>query len=66
MFKDGTKVGYITTGYKSPSTGETVAMAMIDRPFDKKGTELEVQIRNKMKKVVTRNKKFYTKSYKEN
>ncbi len=39
---------------------------MIDRPFDKRGTELEVQIRNKMKKVVVRNKKFYTKSYKEN
>ncbi len=66
IFKDGTKVGEITTGYRSPSTGETVAMAMIDRPFDKRGTELEVQIRNKMKKVVVRNKKFYTKSYKEN
>lgn len=66
VFKDGIKVGYITTGYKSPSTGETVAMAMIDRPYDKKGTELEVEIRNKMKKVVVRNKKFYTKSYKEN
>lgn len=66
VFKDGTKVGEITTGYKSPTTGETVALAMIDRPFDKKGTELEVQIRNKMKKVVVRNKKFYTKSYKEN
>lgn len=58
-------VGEITTGYKSPSTGETVAMAMIDRPYDKMGTELEVDIRGKRKKVVVRNKKFYNKNYKK-
>jgi aminomethyltransferase len=65
VFKDGNKVGEITTGYKSPSTGETVALAMIDRPYDKLGTELEVEIRNKMKKVVVRTKKFYNKNYKK-
>ena len=57
-------VGEVTTGYKSPSTGETVAMAMIDRPYDKLRTELFVDVRGKMKKVVVRNKKFYQKSYK--
>jgi len=57
-------VGEVTTGYKSPSTGETVAMAMIDRPYDKLKTELFVDVRGKMKKVVVRNKKFYQKSYK--
>jgi len=58
-------VGEVTTGYKSPSTGETVAMAMIQRPFDKLGTELEVDIRGKRKNVVVRNKKFYNKNYKK-
>jgi aminomethyltransferase len=63
---DGDKqVGEVTTGYKSPSTGETVALAMIDRPYDKLGTELEVEVRGKRKKVVVRSKKFYNKSYKK-
>ncbi|MCK5761976.1 MAG: glycine cleavage system aminomethyltransferase GcvT [Candidatus Izimaplasma sp.] len=64
IYHDETLVGEITTGYKSPSTGETVAMAMIDRPYDKLKTELLVDIRGKKKKVVVRNKKFYQKSYK--
>ena len=58
-------VGYITTGYKSPSTGKTVALAMIDRPYDKLGTELTVEIRNKFKKVKVIKKKFYSKNYKK-
>lgn len=64
VYHQDKKVGVITTGYKSPSTGETVAMAMIDRPYDKLKTELLVDVRGKMKKVVVRNKKFYQKSYK--
>lgn len=64
VYHEETLVGEITTGYKSPSSGETVAMAMIDRPYDKLKTELLVDVRGKMKKVVVRNKKFYQKSYK--
>ena len=59
------EVGEITTGYQSPSTGETVALAMIDRPYDKLGTELDVMVRGKRKKVVVRTKKFYNKNYKK-
>lgn len=65
VFSNGSKVGEITTGYKSPSTGETVALAMVNRPYDKLGTELEVSVRGKMKKVVVRTKKFYNKNYKK-
>ncbi len=64
VYHEDLLVGFVTTGYKSPSTGETVAMAMIDRPYDKLKTELTVSVRGKMKKVVVRNKKFYQKSYK--
>lgn len=64
VYHEDTLVGEITTGYKSPSTGETVAMAMIDRPYDKLKTELTVDVRGKRKRVVVRNKKFYKKSYK--
>lgn len=59
------QVGIVTTGYKSPSTGETVALALINRPYDKLGTELTVDVRGKRKKVVVRSKKFYNKNYKK-
>lgn len=65
VYQADTQVGFITTGYKSPSTGRTVALAMVDRPYDKLGTELEVEIRNKMKKVKVVKKKFYSKNYKK-
>jgi len=65
VFHDNKLVGEITTGYKSPSTGETVALAMIDRPYDKLGTELHVEVRGKMKNIVVRTKKFYNKNYKK-
>lgn len=65
VFFEDTCVGFITTGYKSPSTGRTVALAMIDRPYEKLGTVLEVEIRNKRKKVKVVKKKFYNKNYKK-
>lgn len=65
VYHEGKCVGEVTTGYKSPSTGETVALAIIDRPYDKLGTELTVEVRSKHKKVVVRNRKFYDKSYKK-
>jgi aminomethyltransferase len=65
VYAEDTLVGHITTGYKSPSTGQTVALAMIDKPYDKLGTMLEVDIRGKRKKVKVRKKKFYSKHYKK-
>lgn len=65
VYNEDQQVGTVTTGYKSPSTGETVALALIDRPYDKLGTELTVDVRGKRKKVVVRSKKFYNKNYKK-
>ena len=61
----GQKVGEITTGYKSISTGKSVAMAMIDKPYDKLGTEVEVQIRKKTFPGKVVKKRFYDKNYKK-
>ena len=44
---NGEQIGEITTGYRSISTGRSVAMAMINKPYDKLGTEVEVRIRKK-------------------
>jgi len=65
VYHQETLVGFITTGYKSPSTGRVVALAMIDRPYDKLGTELQVEIRNKFKAAKVVKKKFYSKNYKK-
>ncbi len=63
VYANDALVGHVTTGYLSPSTGLSVAMALIDKPHDKKDTLLEVAIRKKRVKVKVRNKKFYEKHY---
>lgn len=57
-------IGYITTGYMIPNTTKALANAMIDSSV-KIGTEVFVEIRNKMVKAVIRNRKFYEKKYKK-
>ena len=65
VLADGRQIGEITTGYRSISTGKSVAMAMIDKPYDKLGTEVEVQIRKKTFPAKVVKKRFYDKSYKK-
>lgn len=62
---DGKQVGEVTTGYRSISTGKSVAMAMIDKPYDKLGTQVEVRIRKKTFPAVVVKKRFYDKNYKK-
>ena len=62
---DGRQVGEVTTGYRSISTGKSVAMAMIDKPYDKLGTEVEVRIRKKTFPAKVVKKRFYDKNYKK-
>lgn len=62
---DGKQVGEITTGYRSISTGKSVAMAMIDKPYDKLGTRVEVRIRKKTFPATVVKKRFYDKNYKK-
>ena len=58
------EVGYVTTGYLSVTLNKPIALAMIDRPFTKKGTEIQIKIRNKMFPGFIRDKKFLKKNYK--
>lgn len=62
---DGKQVGEVTTGYRSISTGKSVAMAMIDKPYDKLGTQVEVRIRKKTFPATVVKKRFYEKNYKK-
>ena len=65
VLANGEKVGEVTTGYNSISTGKSVCMALVDTPFAKLGTELEVQIRKKTFPGVVVKKRFYDKHYKK-
>lgn len=65
IVKDGEKIGEVTTGYNSISTGKSVAMALVDARFGKLGTEVEVQIRKKTFPAVVVKKRFYDKHYKK-
>lgn len=63
LFKGKNEVGYITTGYMIPNSTKVYALGYVDTPYDKNGTELEVQIRNRMARIDVRNKKFMPKEY---
>lgn len=65
VLAEGRKVGEVTTGYKSISTGKSVAMAMVDKPYDKLGTPVEIQIRKKTFPGHVVKKRFYDKNYKK-
>ena len=62
---NGEVVGEVTTGYKSISTGKSVAMAMVNKPYDKLGTEVEIRIRKKTFPGKVVKKRFYDKNYKK-
>ncbi|MBI9008782.1 MAG: glycine cleavage system aminomethyltransferase GcvT [Tenericutes bacterium] len=64
VFVGEEEVGYITTGYLSITLNKPIALAMINRPYTKKGTEVQIQIRNKFVTGFVRNKKFLNKNYK--
>jgi len=65
VLKDGVKVGEVTTGYNSISTGKSVCMALVDTAVSKLGTPLEIQIRKKTFPGVVVKKRFYDKHYKK-
>lgn len=62
---DGEEIGIITTGYKAPTVGKTIALALIKAPFAKLGDELFIEVRNKKLKAVQISKKFLDKKTKK-
>lgn len=65
VIKGGEKVGEVTTGYHSISTDKSVCMAMVDAPYAKLGTEVEIRIRKKTFPGTVVKKSFYEKKYKK-
>jgi len=48
IYKEGEKIGEITSGTHSPTLNYPIAMGYVEKPFHKKGTKLEIEIRKKM------------------
>lgn len=62
---DGASIGEVTTGYHTISTDKSVCMALIDTPYAKLDTEVQVQIRKKVFAGKVVKKQFYNKNYKK-
>lgn len=62
--KDGTVVGYVTSGMKSPTLDKFLAMAYVPAALAANGTELDVLVRGQPKKAVVVRRPFYKPRYK--
>jgi aminomethyltransferase len=59
IFKDGEEIGYITSGGYSPTLKKTIGLALIKKQFKEEGTQLEIEIRNKILRGVVVPTPFY-------
>ena len=60
---DGVEVGRVTSGTYSPTLGGGVAMAYVNRNLQKAGTELQVEVRNKLNKATVVKAPFVPHNY---
>lgn len=65
VYAQGEKIGYVTTGYQSPSLKKNIGMALIKSQFAINGNEINIIKRNKPYKAFVTSKNFYKKNYKK-
>jgi aminomethyltransferase len=59
------KIGFVTSGSYSPSTGKNLGLVLVSRGFSQPGTEIDVIIREKPVKAKVVEIPFYSKKYKK-
>lgn len=59
------EVGFVTTGYHSPTLGKSIGFALVDKDCASLDTEIEIQIRKRRAGAKVVSKKFYEKRYKK-
>lgn len=62
VVRGGTDIGVVTSGTLSPSLDSGIGMAYIDRRFAEPGSEIEVDVRGKVRQAQVRKKPLYAKS----
>lgn len=65
VYAQGEKIGYVTTGYLSPTLKKNIGMALISSKFANIGNEINIVVRNKPLKALVSSKNFYKKNYKK-
>lgn len=61
--KEGQVIGKITSGCPSPSLKKNIAMGYVANGYHKKGTELDVRVRNKIQPAVIEKMPFVPANY---
>lgn len=57
-------IGYVTTGYSSPTLNKVIGLALIDSKYSQLDNEIEIAIRKKRVKATIVKTPFYKKQYK--
>lgn len=58
-------IGFVTTGYASPTVGKTIGLALVDSDYATLDREIQIGIRKKMAPAKIIKKRFLTKNYKK-
>ncbi len=62
VFKGEEEIGFVTTGYLSPTLGKNIGLALIKTEYAEMEGIIEIQIRNKKAEAKVISRKFYSKS----
>ena len=65
VMADGEVIGFVTTGYQSPTLKKSIGLAMVDIEYSKMETPIEIKIRKRIAKAKVISKRFYKKNYKK-
>ncbi|GAB1476399.1 glycine cleavage system aminomethyltransferase GcvT [Bacillota bacterium] len=65
VLSEGKEIGFVTTGYHSPTLGKNIGLALIQKEYAEMGSTIEIQIRKKTAKAKIIDKRFYAKNYKK-
>lgn len=58
MYKDGNKIGHVTTGYMSPTLKKSIGNALISIEEKELGNEIDIMIRKRPVKAKIIDKNF--------
>lgn len=62
---NGKTIGFVTTGYASPTLKKNIGLAIVDANYSEMDTSIEIQVRKRALKAHVISKKFYKKQYKK-
>ncbi len=65
VLSNGKNIGFVTTGYNSPTVKKSIGLAMVDIEYAELDTPIDIQIRKNVVPAKVTSRKFYNKNYKK-